>query len=69
MRACDVKFDASDADDIEVKTGTGSVSGNLLTEKQFTVKTGTGKISVPESRGEKRCSITTGTGNITIGID
>ncbi|MGM9642166.1 MAG: DUF4097 family beta strand repeat-containing protein [Eubacteriales bacterium] len=65
----DVKFDASDADEIWVKTGTGSVSGYLLTEKLFTVNTGTGKIDVPESHGDKRCSITTGTGNITIRID
>lgn len=63
-----VKFDSSDGKNISVKTDTGSVGGNLLSDKIFIIKTNTGRVSVPESNGEEKCAITTTTGNIIIEV-
>lgn len=64
----DVKFDGSDAGEIFVKTDTGDVTGSLLSEKVFIVRTGTGKIDVPKTIIGGRCEITTDTGNILLSI-
>lgn len=61
-----VKFDSSDAAEIFVETDTGNVTGSLLTEKVFIVRTDTGKIDVPKTVTGGRCEITTDTGNVTI---
>ena len=65
----DVIFEKSDAEQITVKTSTGSVSGSLLSDKIFDTKTSTGKIRVPQSKGSQMCKITTSTGNIDIRIE
>ena len=63
-----VKFEGSDAAEIFVKTNTGNVSGNLLSEKIFFAKSHTGRVNVPESVSGGRCEITTDTGNIEMTI-
>lgn len=63
-----VKFDASDAAEIFVETDTGNVTGSLLTEKVFIVRTDTGKIDVPKTITGNRCEITTDTGDIVITV-
>lgn len=64
----DVKFELSDAPEIEIKTDTGSVTGSLLSEKVIFATSDTGKIDVPKSTSGGRCEITTDTGNIKIEI-
>lgn len=64
----DVTFEDSDGAKILVKTSTGSVSGSLLTEKVFVVKSDTGRVDVPSSSKGGECKITTDTGNIIISI-
>ena len=62
----DVKLRDSDADSICIQLSTGDVTGNLLTGKIFSVKTNTGKISVPENSHGGTCVITTSTGDIIL---
>jgi len=62
----DVIFDGSDAGQLLVKTGTGHVTGSLLSPKVFLTQTGTGRVRVPESTTGGQCKITTGTGDIEI---
>lgn len=62
----DVRFENSDAADIFVKTDTGYVTGNLLTEKVFFAQTDTGSVSVPKTTSGGKCEITTDTGDIQI---
>lgn len=64
----DVKFEGSDAAEIFVDTDTGDVTGTLLSEKVFVVKTDTGKINVPNSITGGRCEIETDTGDVKIDI-
>lgn len=60
----DVEFDDSDAADIFVKTGTGDVTGSLLTDKVFITQTDTGDVDVPQAITGGRCEINTNTGDI-----
>ena len=62
----DVKFDDCDATEIWVKTDTGDVTGNLLSEKIFITQTSTGDVLVPKSTNGGKCEITTSTGDIYI---
>ena len=64
----DVKFDGCDAGEICVKTGTGDVTGTLLTDKVFFTETDTGDVNVPKTTTGGRCEITTDTGDIEIEI-
>lgn len=64
----DVHFSGCDAAEINVTTNTGSVTGTLLTNKIFQVRTRTGKIDVPESWEGGKCKITTTTGSVKISI-
>ncbi len=63
-----VVFEGSDAEQIQVKTGTGHVTGTLLSPKVFVTETGTGRVRVPKTASGGICEITTGTGNIEIDI-
>ena len=63
-----MEFVASDAEAIFVQTDTGDVTGSLLTEKVFSTRTGTGRVSVPQSVTGGRCEISTDTGDIRIEI-
>ena len=51
-----------------MKTGTGNVTGSLLTEKIFLTETGTGRVEVPQTATGGKCQIRTGTGDIRIKI-
>ena len=64
----DVTFERSDAAELFIKTSTGDVEGDLLTEKIFITKTNTGRANVPNSIVGGRCEITTTTGDIKISI-
>ena len=64
-----VKLDRCDAAEIGIKTGTGSVTGTLMSEKVFIAKSSTGRVDVPETTTGGACRITTSTGNIIIGIE
>ena len=61
-----VRFDDADATEIFVRTGTGDVTGSLLTDKVFLVQTGIGDVDVPLTADGGRCEIITGTGDVTI---
>lgn len=63
-----VIFKNSDAGTMKVKTSTGDVKGNLLTNKTFKVKTSTGKVTLPDERTGPVCEIETSTGDINISI-
>lgn len=63
-----VKMNGCDAAEISVKTGTGDVTGTLLTGKVFITATGTGRVDVPQTTTGGRCEIVTGTGDIRIQI-
>lgn len=63
-----VKFDSCDANDITVKTSTGSVCGTLLSEKTFTAKSNTGSVKVPQTTSGGKCNIKTSTGDIKISL-
>ena len=60
----DVRFENSDATEIFVETGTGYVTGTLLTDKVFIIQTDTGSVDVPKTITGGRCEITTDTGDI-----
>ena len=64
----DVRFDGCDAAELYVLTDTGDVSGSLLSDKVFLVKTDTGDIDVPKTVSGGRCEITTDTGDIKITV-
>ncbi len=63
-----ITFDGCDADTLTVKTGTGNVSGSLLSKKIFFTSTSTGKISVPKCTSGGACEVSTTTGDIIIEI-
>ncbi len=63
-----VIFEGSDAEEIYVKTTTGTVKGTLLSEKIFITEAKTGSVDVPKTSTGGRCEITTTTGNIQIDI-
>ncbi len=64
----DITFENSDAAELSIRTRTGDVEGTLLTGKNFQVKTGTGRVRVPEGQTGGLCEITTGTGDIRITV-
>ena len=64
----DVTFKRSDANEIFVKTNTGDVVGDLLSEKIFISNTKTGINEVPKTTVGGRCEIKTNTGDINITI-
>ena len=64
----DIKLERCDASEIVLKTSTGDVTGDLLTDKIFVCTTNTGDIDVPNSSQGGRCEITTGTGDVRISV-
>ncbi len=64
----DVRFEKCDAGEIYVKTTTGSVKGDLLSEKIFICRSSTGSINVPKSTSGGKCEIVTSTGSINLDI-
>ena len=63
-----VKLYDFDAEVIDVKTSTGDVYGELLSDKIFSTNTSTGNIYVPRSELGGRCDVTTSTGDIEFKI-
>lgn len=64
-----VKFNGCDAGEIFVKTSTGSVTGSLLSGKNFDPETNTGDVEVPGNSTGGACEIITNTGDIKITVD
>lgn len=64
----DVEFERCDAPEIVIVTDTGDVEGSLLTGKDFTTETDTGRVRVPQDSAGGICKITTDTGDIEITI-
>ena len=62
-----IKFDSSDAKDIEATASTGNINGNFLTPKSFNASSSTGNVHVPNTTGDP-CVLRTSTGNINITI-
>lgn len=65
----DVIFESCDASEISVNTETGDVTGSLLTDKVFTVRTDTGKISIPKTATGGNCQVVTSTGDIRLDVE
>ena len=63
-----ISLEHCDAGKLEIESDTGSVNGTLLTDKNFIVKSGTGRIDVPQSDSGGECRIKTDTGSISIRI-
>ena len=63
-----VRFDACDAGEILVATGTGSVRGTLLTDKLFNARSNTGRVDVPGTASGGKCEVTTNTGSIQLEV-
>ncbi len=64
----DVRFRFCDAAEIFIKTGTGDVTGSLLTEKIFLTQTHTGSVDVPKTTTGGKCEVETSTGDIKLEI-
>lgn len=64
----DVRLEGCDAGELLISTDTGDVSGTLLTEKVFLVRSSTGEIHVPDTVSGGTCKITTSTGDIHIEV-
>ena len=62
----DIRFEACDAAELSIRTGTGDVIGSLLSAKHFKAKSSTGKIDVPDRSADSQCEVTTTTGSIQI---
>ncbi len=65
----DVRLEGCDAGELEINTGTGNVTGSLLSSKVFIAHSDTGDIDVPETASGGKCKITTDTGDIRITIN
>ncbi len=64
----DIKLQDCDAGALTIETNTGSVTGNLLSEKIFITETSTGKVDVPKTTTGGICEIHTSTGDIIITV-
>ncbi|MBE6981805.1 MAG: DUF4097 domain-containing protein [Ruminococcaceae bacterium] len=65
----DIKLHQCDAGELEIETTTGDITGFLLSPKQFTAKTTTGSVNVPQSEAGGPCSLKATTGDIRITLD
>ena len=63
-----IKLDRCDGGTIEIETDTGAINGTLLSDKVFSAKSGTGKVTVPETTYGGPCTIKSDTGSIIIEI-
>lgn len=64
----DITLDRADAGEFDIETSTGSVKGTILTEKIFTAKSSSGRITVPETTTGGKCRVVTSTGRIDLAI-
>ena len=63
-----VRLERCDAAELLITTDTGDVTGSLLSEKVFIVRSDTGRINVPETVTGGKCKIVSDTGDITISL-
>ena len=63
-----IKLDGCDAASLYLATDTGTITGILLSEKNFIATSDTGDVDVPDTRTGGRCELTTDTGDIRISI-
>ena len=64
-----VKFERCDAAELFIKTGTGDVTGSLLSSKVFLCQTSTGNVKVPQTSTGGKCEIITSTGDIKVTLN
>lgn len=64
----DIRLTDCDADSLKLETVNGNVTGNLLSEKVFTIAAETGNIDVPGTESGGSCEITTVHGNVEITV-
>lgn len=64
----DIDFEKTDAENAYLKTTTGDIRGEFLTKKQFSAKTSTGSVRVPDTNSGGVCRAQSATGDIEIGI-
>ena len=64
----DVRLNNCDADEINIETHTGDISGSLRSEKIFIARSDTGRINVPETLSGGKCKLISVTGDINITI-
>ena len=64
----DVSLDSADAAEIFIRTGTGDVTGSLLSDKLFIAQSSTGSVNVPTTTTGGKCEIRTSTGSIKITV-
>ncbi|MBQ9209063.1 MAG: DUF4097 family beta strand repeat protein [Oscillospiraceae bacterium] len=62
----DVELSGCDAGEIYIETNTGSITGSLLSGKQFVTETNVGDIDVPAASSGGKCELITNTGDISI---
>ena len=53
-----------DSNEIHIKSNTGNITGSLLTNKAFVIRSKKGKVDIPETFGKNKCEIISNTGNI-----
>ena len=59
---------ACDAEEMELKTGSGDITGTLRSAKKFDAKTGSGDIRVPSDGDNGTCTAKTGSGDIELSL-
>ena len=67
----DIRFESCDAENgaITIETSTGDVRGTFKTGKNFTARSSTGHVHVPDSASGIPCKVTTSTGDIDITVE
>lgn len=61
-----ILFKECEADEIDAHASTGSIKGSLKGDYIYNANSSTGSVSVPESRGSRKCKLKTSTGSIEI---
>ncbi|MCR5374592.1 MAG: DUF4097 domain-containing protein [Lachnospiraceae bacterium] len=61
-----ILFKECEADEIDAHASTGSIKGSLKGDYIYNANSSTGSVSVPESRGSRKCKLKTSTGSIKI---
>ena len=64
----DIRLEGCDASALRLKTDTGDITGELLSEKLFIAHSDTGRVQVPDTRNGGECRAETDTGNIELTI-
>ena len=65
----DITLNDCDAKELSLNTTTGDITGSLLSDKVFTVKSTTGDINVPNTTNGGKCEINVTTGEVDIKLN